>query len=156
MGNGKSKYFILVLALATLLTSFSLMQSGAKNPIITDYEYSNMVLMSQTVDLPENSIVVAEHGVEYLVAWTMHTNVVQVSDYKADELSDYSHVYSLQKNRSALPPPMAGGNMPPPPSDGTPPPGGDNSQMSPSAPNVDPISGETVYENDSFTLIKVR
>ena len=56
----------------------------------------------KTVELPDNSVVVADHGLEYLVAWELKTKVIETSYYSSEVAAKYQNVYVLrQKYASA-------------------------------------------------------
>lgn len=84
-----------ILALTTLTLSLLLSFSGARPPIANTSEYSDLKKVFQSVTLPEGSIVVARHGLEFLVAWEAHVYVVQEQSYEDENLERYAAVYFL-------------------------------------------------------------
>lgn len=83
------------LALSTLAISLVLAPSGAKAAALTDDEYKDLVIAAQEFLFPTNSIVVARHGLEYLVAWEMKTHVIQEETYSEEDLNSYDSEFLL-------------------------------------------------------------
>ncbi len=174
-----AKITIGALALVTLVGSLVFAMLGVKQPIITDAEYQNLLKVSEEFVFPENSVVVARHGIEFLVAWEMNTHVLQETSYADEDLSSYDAVYYLEGLNvmgapGGAPSDMGGaptdmGGMKPPSGEGAKPPvggaPGDKPEMG-DVPGGQPqmggdmkmveIDGEEVYANDSFTIKKVR
>lgn len=158
-----------LLAIASLVTSSILMFAGVRQPIITDEAYQDLKVIAQEFDFPENSIVVARHGVEFLVAWNMQVHVVQETSYQEVNLDNYDAVYYLEQVGSSQglgasyeqagigsKPPM--GKAPGNPPTGKPPIGYMPTGYSPMSTKPGDLSlqGDLVYENQSFTLTQVR
>ena len=66
--------------------------------LMTDSQYVEFQKMAKSVTLPKNSVVVARHGVEFLVAWDLHVDVIQDNYYQEADKSKYSHIYILQSS----------------------------------------------------------
>jgi len=162
---------ISVLAASTLITTMVFSTMGLKQPIMSETQYKDLLLFSKEYKLPAGSIVVARHGLEFLVAWEMHTDVIQETSYADEDLSSYSSVYYLEEVGGMVGP---GGAKPPsdskPPAGMKPPvgfkpgekpptgfiPGGDGKGPMGGDMKKAEITGTEVYKNDSFTLKKVR
>lgn len=158
-----------LLAIASLITSSVLMFAGLRQPIMTDEAYKDLKVVAEEFDFPENSIVVARHGVEFLVAWNMEVHVVQETSYQDVNLDNYDAVYYLEQVGSSqevgVPyepyisgskPPM--GEAPGNPPTGKPPIGPKPTGYSPMDSKASDLSlqGDLVYENQSFTLTQLR
>jgi hypothetical protein len=157
------KITIGVLAVITLTTSVAFAFMGVKQSMISTDQYQDLVNFSEEFEVPENSIVVAPHGVEFLVAWHEKTFVLQDSSYEEEDLSSYDSVYYLKSTGGKAGP----GGLPdfgnkPPMNGDQPPMNGDQPPMNGDKPPVmgdkSPveITGDEVYKNDSYTLLKVR
>lgn len=157
------KITIGVLAVTTLTASLAFAFMGVKQSMISTDEYQDLVNFSEEFEVPENSIVVAPHGVEFLVAWHEKTFVLQDSSYEEEDLSSYDSVYYLKSTGGKAGPggvpdfenklPMNGDK--PPVMGGKAPPEGDKPPMMGDKGPVE-ITGVEVYKNDSYTLLKVR
>lgn len=172
-----AKVSVSVLASSTLIATMVFSTMGLKEGMFSEAQYRDLIKFSKEYDLPENSIVVARHGLEFLVAWQMRTHVIQDTSYAEEDLSSYKAVFYLEGNnqfdynqKDPYPSKAPGGALPPaglkPPSDmklpnGMKPPTGfmpgglDKGPMVETMMKVD-ITGVEVYKNDSFTLKKVR
>ena len=53
---------------------------------------------------PERTLIVARHGLEWWVAWTLHTHIAQPTAVTAADWSAYSQVLYLQEKRPMCPP----------------------------------------------------
>jgi hypothetical protein len=69
--------------------------------VFSDEKYSDFKQLVQQVDIPENSVIVARHGVQYLSAWHFETDVVLESYFETADLSSYSAVFILVENRTS-------------------------------------------------------
>ena len=119
----------------------------------------NFKQLVQQVDIPENSVIVARHGVQYLSAWHFETDVVLESYFETSDLSSYSAVFILVENRTS----EKKEDAPNPPSvsndDKTKPsmPSGDKAPEN-GGKEINPqeLTGQTVFGNESFTLVRIR
>ncbi len=163
---------------------------GASSMLMNDEQYEEFKKFAQEVELPENSVVVASHGMEFLVAWEMRVNVIESGYYAEADVSKYDAVYSLESafgigSMHGGPAGPGDGQFDPnnangfTPQDGQEPPqrpeGGDFTPPNGAAPGDRPaglgeapsgdqpvfggeslnLTGETVYESENFTLVKV-
>lgn len=158
-----AKISIGFLAAATLAASLVFAFMGVKQSMISTNQYQDLVKFSEEFEVPENSIVVAPHGVEFLVAWHEKSFVLQDSSYEEEDLSSYDAVYYLKSTGGKAGPggvpdfgnkPPMNGDKPPVMGDKAPPEGNKPPMMGDKGPVE--ITGEEVYKNDSYTLLKVR
>ncbi|MCF8536014.1 MAG: hypothetical protein K9G66_03950 [Rhodoluna sp.] len=89
-------------AALTIAMSLIALPAGGKFYVTTPDRYREFVSLMKTVELPDNSVVVADHGLEYLVAWELKTKVIETSYYSSEVAAKYQNVYVLrQKYASA-------------------------------------------------------
>lgn len=149
---------VAVLAALTLLSSMAFTSYEMKI-VFSDEKYSDFKQLVQQVDIPDNSVIVARHGVQYLSAWHFETDVVLESYFETADLSSYSAVFILVENRTS----DKKDDAPNPPSDskddkGKPPvPSGDKAPDN-GGKEINPqeLLGQTIYGNKSFTLVRIR
>ena len=158
---------VVALAALTLFSTIALSNTEMKY-VLTSEKYADFREMAAQVKIPDNSVIVARHGVEYLSAWEFNSDVALESYYESADLTSYSAVYYIQEIQMAkadIPSTSSSKSDPkgPPPSDGKTPPNGmappnsnGKSDVTEDLAKSDPITGETVYQNASFTLVKVR
>jgi hypothetical protein len=91
---------VTVLAALTFLSSMTFTSYEMKI-VFSDEKYSDFKQLVQQVDIPENSVIVARHGVQYLSAWHFETDVVLESYFETADLSSYSAVFILVENRTS-------------------------------------------------------
>ena len=159
------KFLIGILAAVTLLSTIPLSTLEMKH-VFSDQQYSDFKDLASHVEISNNSVIVARHGVEYLSAWEFSTDVVLETYYESADLSSYDSVYYIQETKSFAPGNGGGGNSQkptPPPGGTTPPPGGKGpsdmggkKDIPIDLPKKVEITGETVYSNNSFAVVKVR
>ena len=128
-----------------LAASLFLVQA-IKQPVLSDNQYASFQAVSKAYAIPENSIVVAGHGLEYLAAWVMKTDIVEDTFYDSTDLKSYSHVYYLTRRLQG--------------------PGGYAQNLGAyssfaygyqsAAQGPIEITGDLVFENANFKLVKVR
>ncbi len=84
-----------ILGALVLASTIFLAPMGAKASAVSEAEYRDLQQASSQFVFPKNSIVIARHGLEYLVAWTMKTHVVQEETVLIEDLSSYDSVFLL-------------------------------------------------------------
>ena len=149
---------VTVLAALTLISSKAFTSYEMK-VVFSDEKYSDFKQLVQQVEIPDNSVIVARHGVQYLSAWHFETDVVLESYYETADLNSYSAVFILVENRTS----DKKEDAPNPPSDskdGKPKPpktSGDKALDNGGKEiNLQELTGQTVYGNESFTLVRIR
>jgi len=149
---------IAILAAVTLFSAIPLSTIEMKR-VFSNQEYSEFKDFASHVNIPSNSVIVARHGVEYLSAWEFSTDVVLDTYYESADLSSYSSVYYIQELKTFMP--DGGGKSdglkpPKPPTGKGPSDNGGKPGMPMDLGKQTAITGETVYSNTSFALVKVR
>ena len=149
---------IAILAAVTLFSAIPLSTIEMKR-VFSNQEYSEFKDFASHVNIPSNSVIVARHGVEYLSAWEFSTDVVLDTYYESADLSSYSSVYYIQELKTFMP--DGGGKSdglkpPKPPTGEGPSDNGGKPGMPMDLGKQTAITGETVYSNTSFALVKVR
>lgn len=139
---------VAILASVTLLATISLSGTQMKY-VFEDAALKDFKDLVAQVDIPENSVIVARHGVEYLAAWEFESDVTLDTYYSSADLSSYDSVYYIQEIKAEGPgaPPATGKG----PNDKK-----DKADAPVNSKKSEVVTGQTVYENGSFALIKVR
>lgn len=105
------------------------------------------------IEKPEQTLIVARHGLEWWTAWTLHTHIAQPMAVSDSDWTTYTQVLYLQEKRQEAPPDMPGtaANPRPPPGAmaGTPPfrPGDGGMEL--------PSDATTLHDGDNLTLAHV-
>ena len=152
------KSLVGLLAAVTLLSTLPLSTLEMKR-VFSDQEYSDFKELATHVEISNNSVVVARHGVEYLSAWEFSTDVVLETYYESADLSSYDSVYYIQELHTFAPGNGGGGNGQKPaqsPNGKRPPEKGAKGDIPTDLPKKVEITGETIYSNSSFALVRVR
>ena len=149
------------LAVITLLASVTLSLRGPTPPVLSESRYSDFKEFAMTVDLPENSIVVARHGMEFLSSWLLATDVASDAYYETSCLASYSAIFLLiDKNVGVASdkPSSAGASDKPPPPGGSASTGNKpaDSNKKPVCQNQIPPEGAKVFIGNEFVLVQVR
>ncbi len=145
------------LAVITLLTSATLSLRGPTPPVLSESRYSDFKEFAKTVDLPENSIVVASHGMEFLSSWLLATDVASDAYYETSCLSSYSAIFLLINKGVGLAsdkPSSAGESDKPATSGESDKPADSNKK--PVCKNQIPPEGAKVFVGNEFVLVQVR
>lgn len=155
-----------ILAIFSILCSAALSSTGPRPPVLSDGSYQDLQVIAKEFDFPDNSIVIARHGLEFLAAWDFQVHVLDEQFYGEVDLGNYKTVFFLEQFRE----PGSAGYLPSPPygsnyympiekrTDFT----SQNKGKQGYGPYLDSGSqglnpiGEVVYENASFALRKVR
>lgn len=152
------KALVALLAIVTLFSSI-MFTSYEMKFVFTDEKYSEFKQLVEQVDIPKNSVIVARHGVQYLSAWHFETDVVLDNYFETADLSSYSAVYIIVENRSAENKKDFSNPLSNSKDDKTKPsmPLGDKAPLD-GGKEVNPqeLEGQTVYGNESFTLVRIR
>ena len=145
---GWQRSAVAVLAIVTMLATISLSNIQMKY-VFEDAALNDFKDLVTQVDVPKNSVIVARHGVEYLAAWEFKSDVTLDTYYSTADLSSYAAVYYIQEIKAKGP--------------GTPPDSGkgaSDKKEKGDAPidskKSEVVTGQTVYKNASFAMIKVR
>ena len=142
------KSAVAILASVTLLATISLSGTQMKY-VFEDAALKDFKDLVAQVDVPDNSVIVARHGVEYLAAWEFESDVTLDTYYSSADLSSYDSVYYIQEIKAEGPgtPPASGKG----PSDKK-----DKGDAPVDSKKSEVVTGQTVYQNASFAMIKVR
>ena len=152
------KFSVGILAAVTLFSALPLSTLEMKR-VFSDQEYSDFKELVSNVEIPDNSIIVARHGVEYLSAWEFSTDVALDTYYESADLSSYDSVYYIQELKSLAPGNGGGGDSQrpaQPPAGKGPADMGDKGVAPSEIAKKDEIIGEVIYSNASFAFVKVR
>jgi len=145
------------LAVITLLASASLSLRGPTPPVLSESRYSDFKEFAKTVDLPQNSIVVASHGMEFLSSWLLATDVASDAYYETSCLSSYSAIFLLIDKHVGVAsdkPSSAGASDKPATSGESDKPADSNKK--PVCKNQIPPEGAKVFVGNEFVLVQVR
>jgi len=93
--------FVSVLISSTLLISAVIYPRGATSPVLRQSEWQDFQAMVNTVKLEQPSIVMARHGLDFLVAWYMRTHVADEEVTIIDTSNTYQAQYVLKDSKSA-------------------------------------------------------
>lgn len=156
--NLSQKLLVMVLAGVTLFSTLPLSTLEMKH-VFSDREYADFKELAKHVENSGNSIIVARHGVEYLSAWEFDADVVLDTYYESADLSSYDSIYFIQELSKSEPAAKDGQDdkKPPQPPKGIDPAGKSGKEDVPAdLPKKEEVTGETIYSNSSFALVKVR
>lgn len=142
------KSAVAILASVTLLATISLSGTQMKY-VFEDAALKDFKDLVAKVDIPNNSVIVARHGVEYLAAWEFESDVTLDTYYSTADLSSYDSVFYIQEIK-------AEGAGAPPPSGKGPSDKKGKGDVPVDSKKSEVVTGQTVYENASFAMIKVR
>jgi hypothetical protein len=159
-GNAEKALHKVPIALLTTVTLISsvVFTSYEMKTVFPQEKYSKFKELVEQVEIPNNSVIVARHGVQYLSAWHFETDVVLESYFENADLSSYSAIFILLENRASEKKDLStpSGNSkddklkpPPPPGDKAPENGGKEI-------NPQELTGQRVSGNESFTLVRIR
>jgi hypothetical protein len=90
--------------LTSLLSAISIVSSVAMSSVavfpsvISEQQWADLQLMSRETSLESPSLVVASHGLDYLVAWQLHTDISDSTFFNlSEESGPYASVYELKR-----------------------------------------------------------
>jgi Dolichyl-phosphate-mannose-protein mannosyltransferase len=93
--NLKYKLPIWILVGVTLLSSVYFSQSK-KTAIFTQKQYQDLKALSAEIKFPDDSVIAAFHGLEFLAAWEFNSKVVVEDYYERADLSSYKSIYRIR------------------------------------------------------------
>ncbi len=97
-----------LLLVAALAPSASKLMSGPR-PIITDAAARELDEIATRVTDPAATLVVAHHGLEWWVAWKLHTHIAQMQALEAADWQKYKNVWFIEDKRGQQIPMGSGG-----------------------------------------------
>ncbi|MCX6895968.1 MAG: hypothetical protein NTZ16_10820, partial [Verrucomicrobia bacterium] len=107
----------LVLA-ATVFSAAIFLCNGGRHAIVSEETVAELRTLREFASPPESTLIVARHGLEWWVAWTLHTHIAHADSVAAEDWTRFKNVfYLVEKNNRGLPPRGAGGFRPGPPPD---------------------------------------
>lgn len=142
------KSAVAILASVTVLSTIALSGTQMKY-VFEDAALKDFKDLVAQVDVPKNSVIVARHGVEYLAAWEFESDVTLDTYYSTADLSSYASVYYIQEIKAEGPGTRSASGKGP--SDKK-----DKGDAPVDSKKSEVVTGQTVYENASFAMIKVR
>jgi hypothetical protein len=117
---------VCVLLLSTLVVSAVIYPRGATPPVLRQSEWQDFQVMVNTVTIEQPALVVAPHGINFLVAWYLNTHVAGEDVAVIDSTQQYRAHYVLAIRGSSA----------------------KTAQTNP--------RGSIVYENDTFMLSRTK
>lgn len=129
----------LIVGFVATLTGALYVARGAR-PILTVEQRDELRALAPLIAQPEQTLVVAHHGLEWWTAWTLHTHIAQPTAVSREDWQRYAHIYYLTEKSGA---PRDRGRAP-----GFGPPG-----MGPEG--TTPEGAVTVHDGPLYTLARV-
>ena len=94
----------LVLA-ATIFSAAIFLRHGVRPAIVSEETVAELNTLAEFAQPPESTLVVARHGLEWWVAWTLHTHIAHADSVAVDDWTRFKNVfYLVEKNNHGLPP----------------------------------------------------
>jgi hypothetical protein len=138
-------------AALTIVMSLIALPAGGKFYVTTPDRYREFVSLMKTVELPDNSVVVADHGIEFLVAWELRTKVIETSYYSEEVAAEYQNVYVLRQKYASASNGYYGIESYSPKKDA---PESPNETKEGLVSNIP--TGAVIYQSDNFALSQIR
>jgi hypothetical protein len=138
-------------AALTIVMSLIALPAGGKFYVTTPDRYREFVSLMKTVELPDNSVVVADHGIEFLVAWELETKVIETSYYSEEVAAGYQNVYVLRQKYASATNGYYGIESYSPKKDA---PESPNETKEGLVSNIP--TGAVIYQSDNFALSQIR
>jgi hypothetical protein len=88
---------IAIVTLAGLMTILPLSATflHPKTPTLTAEQITDLQAIAASITAPENTLILARHGLEWWVGWYLHTKVGQDKALDAKTFDQYPYIYSL-------------------------------------------------------------
>jgi hypothetical protein len=86
---------ISVVLMIITIASVSMMTMKMKSPSITEEAYLDLKNLETKFPEPENTLIIPRHGLEWWVAWQLHTKVGQEKSLTPETFDHYNKVISL-------------------------------------------------------------
>ena len=138
-------------AALTIVMSLIALPAGGKFYVTTPDRYREFVSLMKTVKLPDNSVVVADHGIEFLVAWELKTKVIETSYYSEEVAAEYQNVYVLRQKYASASNGYYGVESYSPKKDA---PESSNETKEGLVSNIP--TGAVIYQSENFALSQIR
>lgn len=86
---------------------------GGGRPTLTQASTAELTALSAEITNPKKTLIVARHGLEWWVAWYLHTHIVHVDSLQAADWTNFDQVFFLRQKRGwqmpfGLPPNQSG------------------------------------------------
>jgi hypothetical protein len=147
------------LLVAALIVGLPSVMATASASSISEASYYELTALQSSITDPAETLVIARHGLEWWVAWSLHTNVAQASAVTANDWNNYKNVLYIQelstgKGFAAQAPQLQG-----PPNENLPSPLDQNrfqpkGEMPQNGQPLNPFSNIVITSSDEITLFK--
>ena len=86
----------------TLISAQDYVRNGGR-AILTTEAQAELRALSTLIPVPERTLIVARHGLEWWTAWTLHTHIAQPGAISTEDWQRYDQVLFLSENRVSDP-----------------------------------------------------
>jgi hypothetical protein len=95
--EGLLKRIFAVIVLVVVIVWIPTTAITANSPSISEASYNELVTLNSYITGPSNTLIVARHGLEWWVAWVLHTNIAQANAVSSEDWNTYDKVLYIQE-----------------------------------------------------------
>ncbi|MGB9694718.1 MAG: hypothetical protein ACP5SB_04940 [Caldisericaceae bacterium] len=95
--NNLFKWAVATLVVIALIAGLPSILVTASTPSISAASYYELTTLQSSITEPSETLVIARHGLEWWVAWALHTNVAQANAVTSNDWNDYKNVLYIQE-----------------------------------------------------------
>lgn len=91
------KQVLAIIILIALVIGIPSTTVAANSPSISEEAYKELTTLNEYVNEPFNTLIIARHGLEWWVAWSLHTDIAQEKAVTSDDWETYEQVLFIQE-----------------------------------------------------------
>jgi len=84
------------------------------HPVLNDEKFQELRSLAPLIPHPDRTLIVARHGLEWWVAWTLHTHIAHGNSVQASDWHSFDQVIFLRSKHDDFPGTPSGTRPPPP------------------------------------------
>ncbi|MCX6085561.1 MAG: hypothetical protein NTX94_03865 [Caldiserica bacterium] len=101
-GNLALRSAVVVGVIAIVLATVPGTVQSPNRPSITEASYSELTSLGTSMTDPAHTLIIARHGLEWWVAWALHTDVAQATAVTDADWTTYTSVLYLQETANSI------------------------------------------------------
>lgn len=101
-----------LLLAATVASAAMYLRQGGRHAIVNEETVAELKTLAEFAQPPESTLIVARHGLEWWVAWTLHTHIAHANSVTAEDWTRFQNVFYLVEKGNRGRPPGPGGFRP--------------------------------------------
>ncbi|MFA4932185.1 MAG: hypothetical protein WC625_04735 [Caldisericia bacterium] len=101
-GNLVLRSAVVIATLVAVLVTVPATVQSPNSPSIVEASYTELTSLKTSITDPSHTLIIARHGLEWWVAWALHTDVAQTTAVTETDWTTYTSVLYLQETGNSI------------------------------------------------------